>query len=50
MKGDSDDEGTDSDFDWPSALLDRGRAMQANIEHEGERQTYIAEWAATQVH
>ncbi len=48
MEGDSDNEGTDSDFEWPSALLDRGRAMQANIEHNEERHTYIEEWA-TQV-
>ncbi|KAI9459324.1 hypothetical protein F5148DRAFT_1219285 [Russula earlei] len=36
MEGDSDDEGTDSDFEWPSANLDRGRAMQ------GARS--VAEW------
>ena len=26
MEGDSDDVGTDSEFEWPSAALDRGRA------------------------
>src|SRR6266436_7776465 len=31
MEGDSDDEGTDSELEWPSAALDRGRAMQMAI-------------------
>jgi len=44
MDGDSDDEGTDSDFEWPSAALDRGRAMEAVIkDHEG-RQRHVADW------
>jgi hypothetical protein len=44
MEGDSDDEGTDSDFDWPSAAFDRGRAMQMSIEDREERQRSVAEW------
>src|SRR5260221_2423371 len=35
MEGDSDNElneGTDSEFEWPTAALDRGRAMQMAIE------------------
>ena len=31
MEGDSNDEGTDSEFEGPSAALDRGQAMQATI-------------------
>ena len=45
MEGDSDDEGTDSEFEWPSAALDRGRAMRAAIEDHKERQRFVAEWA-----
>jgi hypothetical protein len=47
MEGDSDDEGTDSQYEWPSAALDRGRAMQMAIECREERQRFIAEWVAT---
>ena len=46
MEGDSDDEGTDSDFQWPSAALDRGRAMQMEFEEHEERQRGVAEWVA----
>jgi hypothetical protein len=44
MEGDSDDEGTDSEYEWPSAILDRGRAMQTDIEEHEERQRLVAEW------
>jgi hypothetical protein len=46
MEGDSDDEGTDSEYEWPSAVFDRGRAMQMDIAEHEERQRLIAEWAA----
>ncbi|KAJ7132948.1 hypothetical protein C8R46DRAFT_1326449 [Mycena filopes] len=44
--GDSDDEGTDSEADWPSAALDRGRAWQAILEEDAERQSasMVASW------
>jgi hypothetical protein len=45
MEGDSDDEGTDSEYEWPSATFDRGRAMQMEIEHHEERQRFVAEWS-----
>ena len=32
MKGESDDEDTDSECEWPSAALDHGQAMQMEIE------------------
>jgi len=44
MEGDSDDEGTDSEYEWPSAALDRGRAMEAAIKDHEERQRSVAEW------
>jgi hypothetical protein len=47
MEGDSDDEGTDSECEWPSAILDRGRAMQMDIAEDEEHQRLTAEWAAT---
>jgi hypothetical protein len=47
MEGDSDDEGTDSEFEWPSAALDRGRAMHAAIEDHEERHRFVEEWIST---
>jgi hypothetical protein len=46
MEGDSDDEdeGTDSGFQWPSDMLDRGRAMQTDIKEQEARQRLVAEW------
>ncbi len=44
MEGDSDDEGTDSEYEWPSAALDRRRAMQVAIKHHEEHQRSIVEW------
>ena len=47
MEGDSDDEGTDSEFEWPSATLDRGQAMQAAIEDHEEHRRFVEEWVNT---
>jgi hypothetical protein len=47
MEGDSDNEGTDSGHDWPSAPFDYGQAMQMEIEHHEERQRSVAEWVTT---
>ena len=47
MEGDSDDEGTDSNYEWPTAALDHGRAMQMAIEDREERQRFVAEWVTT---
>jgi hypothetical protein len=44
MEGDSDEEGTDSEFEWPSAIFDRGRAMQGEIEDLEERRKVVANW------
>ncbi|KAJ7875310.1 hypothetical protein B0H14DRAFT_2343285, partial [Mycena olivaceomarginata] len=42
--GDSDDEGTDSEGDWPSAALDRARALKATLEDETQRHSAVADW------
>ena len=42
MEGDSDDEGTDSEYEWPSAALEHGQAMQMAIEHHEGRQRFVA--------
>ncbi|KAJ7709996.1 hypothetical protein B0H17DRAFT_915859 [Mycena rosella] len=47
MDGDSDDDGTDSEADWPSAALDRGRAAQANMIKADEHLHSVANWVAT---
>src|SRR5260370_39484143 len=47
MEGDSDDEGTDNNYEWPTAALDHGRAMQMAIEDRDERQRFVAEWVTT---
>jgi hypothetical protein len=44
MEGDSEDEGTDSECEWPSVALDRGRAMQMAIEDREARKRVVAEW------
>lgn len=49
MEGVSDDEDTDSDYEWPSAVLDRGRAVQMAIEHREGRERDVAEWVSAVV-
>ena len=46
MEGESDDEdeGTDSECEWPSAALDRMRALQMEIKERQERRKEVAEW------
>ena len=44
MEGDSDDEDTDSEYEWPSATLDHGREAQIAIEDHEEHQRFVAEW------
>ena len=44
MEGDSDNEDTDSEYKWPSAALNRARAMQMAIEDREERERDVAEW------
>ncbi|KAJ3836213.1 hypothetical protein F5878DRAFT_541775 [Lentinula raphanica] len=47
MKGDSDDEATDSEADWPSAIFDRGRFAYAQAQLEAERMDAVARWIAS---
>ncbi|KAJ7669630.1 hypothetical protein B0H14DRAFT_3072377 [Mycena olivaceomarginata] len=47
MEGDSDDDGTDSEAEWPSAALDRGRAVQASFEEKEHLHSVIADWITT---
>jgi hypothetical protein len=47
MDGDSDecdDEGTDSEFHWPSAAVDHARAMHVAVKDHEVRERDIAEW------
>jgi hypothetical protein len=44
MEGDSDDEGTENEHGWPSAALDRGRAIQMESEDREECQRLVSEW------
>ncbi|KAJ7510286.1 hypothetical protein B0H11DRAFT_1958305 [Mycena galericulata] len=43
LEGDSDDEGTDSEAEWPTAALDRGRALRNKQEHD---RRIVADWIA----
>ncbi|KAJ7280382.1 hypothetical protein C8J57DRAFT_1058369 [Mycena rebaudengoi] len=47
MKGDSDDEGTDDEAEWPSKVLDCGRALQAEEEQSEQRERFVADWVDT---
>jgi hypothetical protein len=47
MEGDSEDEDTDSEYEWPSAAVDRGRAMEVATEHRTARERVVAEWVTT---
>ncbi|KAF8192672.1 hypothetical protein K438DRAFT_1919258 [Mycena galopus ATCC 62051] len=42
--GDSDDEGTDSEADWPSAIFDRARALKATLEDDAQQNRDVASW------
>lgn len=47
MEGDSGDEGTNSEYEWPSAALDRGRALQVATKDHEERQNIVEDWVTT---
>ncbi|KIM44440.1 hypothetical protein M413DRAFT_431451 [Hebeloma cylindrosporum] len=44
MEGDSDDDGTDSEMEWPSKGLDLGRVVENSIEEREERHRTVAAW------
>ena len=47
MEGDSDDEGTDSEAEWPSKALDLGRDTNCSLEENEERRQAIVNWIST---
>ncbi|KAJ7103055.1 hypothetical protein B0H15DRAFT_767410 [Mycena belliarum] len=47
MEGDSDNEGTDSEAEWPSMALDLGRAAEISLEEHAERQQAVTDWVST---
>lgn len=44
MEGDSDDNGTDSEAQWPSMLLDLGRDAESAIAEHAEHQQAVQKW------
>ena len=49
MEGDSDDDGTDSEAEWPSLALDLGRVMENSLEEREERHRVVETWISTTV-
>ena len=47
MEGDSDDDGTDSELEWPSKALDLGRVVENSLEGREERHRAVATWKST---
>lgn len=41
MEGDSNDEGTDNEQGWPTAVLDHGQVVQMEIEDHEEHQRCV---------
>ncbi|KAJ7920747.1 hypothetical protein B0H13DRAFT_171413 [Mycena leptocephala] len=46
MEGDSDSDSTNSEADWPSAGLDRGRALQNQHQDERTKRVIVQDWIA----
>ena len=49
MEGGSDDDGTDSEAEWPSLGLDLGRVVENSLEECEERHRAVATWTSTTV-
>ncbi|KDR67644.1 hypothetical protein GALMADRAFT_161443 [Galerina marginata CBS 339.88] len=47
MEGDSEDDGTDSEAEWPSKGLDLGRVVENSLEESTERRRAVATWIST---
>ena len=47
MEGDSDDDGTDSELEWPSKSLDLGRVVENSLEEREECHRAVATWIST---
>ena len=44
MEGDSDEDGTDSEAQWPSKALDLGREVENSIAEHAERHQAVEKW------
>jgi len=44
MEGDSDDDGTDSEAEWPSLSLDLGRVAEDSLKEREECHQAVAKW------
>ena len=44
MEGDSDEDGTDSEVQWPSKALDLGREVENSIAEHVERHQAVEKW------
>ena len=47
MEGDSDDDGTDSELEWPSMAFDLGRVVENSLEEHEERHQEVATWISS---
>ena len=47
MEGDSDDDGMDSELEWPSMALDLGRVVENDLEECEECHRAVAMWIST---
>ena len=47
MEGDSDDDGTDNEAQWPSKLLDLGRNVEHSIKDRAERHQAVEKWISS---
>ena len=47
MEGDSDDDGTDSELEWPSMAFDLGGVVENDLEEREERHRAEATWLST---
>lgn len=48
--GDSDDDGTDEDFEWPSRVFDEGRALADELVEEEVLHHRTLEWVQSTDH
>ena len=47
MEGDSEDDGTDSELEWPSKVFDLGRVAGNSLKEREERNRAVATWIST---
>ena len=44
MEGDSDDDGTDDEVQWPSMALDLGRSVEQSMKEHAESRRAVENW------